>query len=102
MVQNNTVEFGLTIWMLFRAGAFPGNFELYCGKVDKRKSQSGTHVMNTMLELPSHVHYQDVLLETSFTNHKFLSELTKKNIRACGTLRDGQSVCYPLKSNKLF
>ena len=99
-MRNKPVKFGYKVWMLCSARGYPYNFELYCGKDDKRKTPLGTHVVNTMLEPISHVDSHVVFFDNFFTSHKLLSELADKNIRACGTLRDGRSGRCPLESIK--
>ena len=82
----------------YLARGYPYNFEIYCGKDDTRKTPLGTHVVNTMLEPISHVDSHVVFFDNFFTSHNLLSELAEKNIRACGTIREGRTGRCPLES----
>jgi hypothetical protein len=99
-IKNKPVRFGYKVWMLCSANGFPYNFEIYCGKDENRKNPLGSHVINTMLEPVVNTNCHVVFFDNFFTSHKLLTDLTEKNIRACGTVRENRTGHCPLVSNK--
>ena len=82
------------------AGGYTHNFEINCSKDNKRKTPLGIHVVDTIRKPLSHVGFYGVLYDNYLTSHKLLSQLAEKNIRGCGTGRDGRIVRCPLELSK--
>ena len=78
----------------------PYNFEIYCGKVDARKTPLGPHVVKTMLKPITHIDSHVVFFNNFLTSHKLLEEVAERNIRACGAIREGRTGCCPLEPIK--
>lgn len=53
-----------------------------------------------MLEPVVNTNCHVVFFDNFFTSHKLLTDLTEKNIRACGTVRENRTGHCPLVSNK--
>ena len=77
--------------MLCGSDGFPYNFEIYCG----------SHMINTMLEPVVNTNCHVVFFDNFFTSHKLLIDLTERNFRACGTVRENRiGLCQIRKSRK--
>ena len=99
-IRNKPVRFGYKMWMLCSADGYPYNFELYCGKDDKRALPLGTHVVMNMLRPVKNRDEHVVFFDNFFTSYDLLSELARQNTRACGTVRENRTKKCPLISKK--
>lgn len=99
-IHNKPIKFGFKMWMLCGNTGFPYNFSIYCGKDAERTGPLGAHVVTKMLEPITDVTSHVVFMDNFFTNHQLITELTNKNIRACGTVRDNRTNHCPLLSKK--
>ena len=87
-IKSKPVRFGYKLWMLCGSNGFPYNFEIYCGKDETRKIPLRSHVINTMIEPVVNTNCHILFFDNFFTSHKILTDLTERNIRACGSERE--------------
>ena len=99
-LKNKPVRFGYKMWMLCSADGYPYNFEIYCGKQEKRTLPLGTHVVMNMLEPVVNKDNHVVFFYNFSTIYDLLIELAHLNIRACGTVRENRTRKCPLTSKK--
>lgn len=99
-IRNKPVRFGYKMWMMCSADGYPYNFSLYCGKEENRKEPLGTQVVMNMLQPVVNKDEHVVFFDNFFTSHALMVNLTKKGVRACGTIRDNRTGKCPLMSKK--
>ncbi|KAJ4437806.1 hypothetical protein ANN_13744 [Periplaneta americana] len=96
IADNNNLVKSKVIWMLCATDGYPCNMEIYCGKSESDGSLLGSRVVMNMLSIVPNSNNHIVFFDNFFTRHSLLEDLTKKNFRACGTVRENRTNKCPL------
>ncbi|KAF5281922.1 hypothetical protein FQR65_LT14448 [Abscondita terminalis] len=101
-IKNKPVRFGFKIWMLCSANGYPYNMDIYCGKSEQNTIPLGSRVVTKMLSIISNPSSHVVYFDNFFTSYSLLESLSRKNIRACGTIRENRTNKCPLIASVLM
>ncbi|GFS85105.1 piggyBac transposable element-derived protein 2 [Trichonephila clavipes] len=96
-----SIRFGYKIWMMCSSSGYPYSMRIYSGETPEiENSPLGSRVAWELLSRVESPDKHEIFFDNFVSSHKLLTELSEKNFKATGTIRDNRTGRCPLKSPK--